>query len=368
MKGLYIHIPFCKHICSYCDFPKIVTFKEAKIKEYIDKLLIEFDNYKEYYKDVTTVFIGGGTPNAIPTYLLEKLLNKVMELTKHNNIIEYSIECNPELLNQEQVDLFKKYHITRVSLGAESFNDDILLKLGRHHKKSDIFRSVKLLKENGITNINIDLIFAHPFDSLDLVKENLENFYLLNIPHISYYSMILEDKTVFKYQIENKIISEFDEDLGASLYEYIMKDLKNHGYDQYEISNYAKSGFESKHNMLYWQDLEYIGVGLGASGYLLNVRYTNALNFKDYYDNKLEYKEILSKDETEKEFMMVGFRMMKGPSKIDFLNRFNVSIYDKFKESIDKLIEEDLIYETETNYCLTNKGILLANLVFMEFA
>jgi oxygen-independent coproporphyrinogen-3 oxidase len=147
-----------------------------------------------------------------------------------------------------------------------------------------------------------------------------------------------------------------------------MKDLKNHGYDQYEISNYAKSGFESKHNMLYWQDLEYIGVGLGASGYLLNVRYTNALNFKDYYDNKLEYKEILSKDETEKEFMMVGFRMMKGPSKIDFLNRFNVSIYDKFKESIDKLIEEDLIYETETNYCLTNKGILLANLVFMEFA
>ena len=368
MLGLYIHIPFCKHICSYCDFPKIVTFKKARMDEYIEKLILELNLYKDKLKDINTIFIGGGTPNALDLANLEKLLSEVSKLTKGANILEYSIECNPELLNQEQVDLFNKYKINRVSLGAESFDDDVLKKLGRHHSKEDIIRAVILLKDNKINNINVDLIFAHPFDSLELVKKNLENFYLLNIPHISYYSMILEEKTVFSYQIERKLINELDEDISAKMYEYIMKDLKNNGYIQYEISNYSKEGYNSLHNKLYWLDDEYIGVGLGASGYLNNRRYTNALNFKSYYNNQLEYEEVLNKYETEKEFMMVGFRLIEGPSKERFLKRFNENIYDVFKDEIKKLLEEDLIKETENNYCLTKKGILLANLVFMEFA
>ena len=250
----------------------------------------------------------------------------------------------------------------------QNLDDDVLKKLGRHHSKEDIIRAVILLKDNKINNINVDLIFAHPFDSLELVKKNLENFYLLNIPHISYYSMILEEKTVFSYQIERKLINELDEDISAKMYEYIMKDLKNNGYIQYEISNYSKEGYNSLHNKLYWLDDEYIGVGLGASGYLNNRRYTNALNFKSYYNNQLEYEEVLNKYETEKEFMMVGFRLIEGPSKARFFKRFNENIYDVFKDEINKLLEEDLIKETENNYCLTEKGILLANLVFMEFA
>jgi len=338
------------------------------MREYIEYITNELNHYKDMYDDIETIFIGGGTPNALPLDLLEKLFIAIKNFSEKQNIKEYSIECNPELINQNQVSLFTKYKINRVSLGAESFNDDILKKLGRHHKKDDIIKSVNILKDNGIYNINVDLIFAHPYDTMALVKENLNEFYSLKIPHISYYSMILEDKTVFKYLYDRNKIELPDEDTQADMYEYIIQDLSNHEFKQYEISNFSKDGFESIHNKLYWQDKEYIGIGLGASGYLDSRRYTNSFKFDDYYKNKLEYEEILSKEDSCKEFMMMGFRMIEGPSKVEFFNRFNVSINEMFKIELEKLINEDLIVETKTNYKLTHKGLMLANLVFMEFA
>lgn len=365
MRGLYIHIPFCKHICLYCDFPKMVTFKYDKMKEYIKYLSEELSTYKNKYFDIETIFIGGGTPNALPLDLLEDLLSSIQSFSKNFNIKEYSIECNPELLTLEQVRSFNKYGINRVSLGAESFDNDVLIKLGRHHTKEDIFRSVDLLKKNNIDNISIDLIFAHPYDNLDLVKYNLEEFYKLNINHISYYSMILEDKTVYSYLYDNDKLKLVEDDTAGLMYEYIINDLESHGYKQYEISNFSKSN-ESIHNKLYWQTHEYIGVGMAASSYLDSKRFTNAYNLNDYYHGiKVDIEELSLLDK-EKEFMMLGFRMLK-VSRIEFYERFNTNIEDVFKETIESLIERNLVILEDDYYKLTHKGLMLANSVFMEF-
>jgi len=364
MRGLYIHIPFCKHICLYCDFRKTVTFKRSIMDEYINYLNNEILSYKDKYLDVETIYIGGGTPNALPLDLLEKLLDTIDSFKEKLNIKEYSIEINPELLDIDQANLFKKHNITRVSIGAESFNDDILVKLGRHHKRKDIFNSVKLLKNVGINNINIDLIFSHPFDNLALVKENLEYFYQLDIPHISYYSMILEDKTVFKYQYDRNEIDLPDEDISADLYEYIMKDLSNNGYIQYEISNFARIGFESIHNEIYWKDLEYIGCGLNASGYLDNVRYTNDANFKLYYQNKKEITKISDEDHRN-EFMMLGLRMTKGVSISEYRRRFGSEMLVDY--NLDKFIKDGLLVKIGDFIRFTKRGLMLGDIVFMEF-
>ena len=364
MRGLYIHIPFCKHICLYCDFRKTVTLKREIMEKYIKYLNNEILSYKDKYKDCNTIYIGGGTPNALPLDLLKSLFNTIDIFKEKLNIKEYSIEINPELLNIDQVNLFKKHNITRVSIGAESFNDEILKKLGRHHCKEDIFNSVNLLKSEGINNINVDLIFAHPFDNLDLVKENLNNFYLLDIPHISYYSMILEDKTVFKYQYDRNEIEMPSEDLSADLFEFIINDLEDHNYKQYEISNFSKEGFESIHNEIYWKDLEYIGCGLNASGYLDNIRYTNSPNFKEYYLGKKE-TEVIDEETNRNEYMMLGLRMVKGVSINEYHQRFNRNMLDDY--SLDKFINDGLLEKVDGYIRFTRKGLMLGDIVFMEF-
>lgn len=365
MRGLYIHIPFCKHICSYCDFPKMVTFKYDKMKEYMKYLKEELSNYKDKYLDIETIFIGGGTPNALPLDLLLDLLKHIKSFSNNLNIKEYSIECNPELVTLEQIKLFKEYGVTRVSLGAESFDNDVLIKLGRHHTKDDIIRSVQMLKDNNIDNISVDLIFAHPYDSIDLIKYNLDEFYKLNINHISYYSMILEDKTIYSYLYEKDRLKLIDEDTEGLMYEYIINNLESNGYIQYEISNFSK-GKESIHNKLYWQTLEYLGVGMSASSYLDSKRFSNAYNLLDYYKGIKVNIEELSLLDKEKEFMMLGFRMLK-VSRFEFYKRFNQNIEDIFKESIERLLNQNLIVLESDYYKLTHKGLMLANSVFMEF-
>lgn len=362
MRGLYIHIPFCKHICSYCDFPKRIAKNDEQIKIYIGFLLKEIERYKEYLDRVKTIFIGGGTPNMLSDELLEELLSSVQKYVKEP--LEFTIECNPELITNNQIELFKKYGVNRVSLGVESFIDEDLVKLNRHHTKKKALEVIKMLKEKGITNINIDLIFAHPFDSLEKVKTNLEIFSTLDIPHLSYYSMILEDKTVFKYLYDNNKLELVAEDDAAIMYEYIINYLKKNGYHHYETSNFAKNGFESRHNLLYWQEEEYVGVGAGAAGFLNNIRYTNSYHLDKYYEGCKE-EEVLSNEDIKKEYMMLGFRKIDGISISDYLKRFNTNIFDDFK--FDKLMKEELIEIKDDFITLTQKGIMLANEVFMEF-
>ena len=241
MRGLYIHIPFCKHICNYCDFPKRVAQNNNQIEEYIDFICNDFENYKNYFNSIKTIYIGGGTPNLLSDFLLDKFLNKIKE--QNFNVEEYTIECNPEFISQSQILILKKYGVNRISLGVESFIDEDLKKLNRHHTSKEAIDAVKLLKENQFDNINIDLIFAHPFDSLDKIKKNLEIFYDLGIPHLSYYSMILEEKTVFNHLLNLGKIKLLDNDTEANMYEYIISNLKEHGYHHYETSNFAYKGY-----------------------------------------------------------------------------------------------------------------------------
>ena len=362
MRGLYIHIPFCKHICNYCDFPKRIAKNENQINEYVNYLIKELDNYKNYYNTVKTIYIGGGTPNLLNDELLERLLLKIISL--NISFEEFSIEINPELLCANQVKLFKKYGIKRVSIGVETFNDEDLKKLNRHHTKKTAIDAVNLLKENGINNINIDLMFAHPYDTLDKVKENIKEFLKLDVNHISYYSMILEEKTVFSHLIDTGKLKLLDEDLEAKMYEYIIKTLKENGFKHYETSNFARDGYESKHNLIYWNSLEYVGVGAGASGYLDSVRYTNNKVLSKYYNGEKE-TEVISFEEKKKEFMLLGFRKIDGVSISEYHNRFNSNMLDDF--DLEKLISKNLIKIEGDMVLLTEKGTMLANEVFIEF-
>lgn len=361
-RGLYIHIPFCNHICNYCDFPKMVSSREVMHK-YILRLIEEFDLYKPYYDSIKTIYIGGGTPNVLSDNDLELLLKKIESL--NIDYTEYSVEVNPELLTESQVILFKKYGINRVSIGAESFNDSHLEYLGRHHKKKDIFNSINLLNKYNINNINIDLIFAHPLDSLSNIKEELEIIKSLDISHISLYSLILEERTVFYYKWLKNEFKEVLEDDAADMMEHIDSSLKNMGYHHYEISNYSKPGFESIHNTSYWKCMEYIGLGLGASGYLDSVRYDNTkvLSKYLYSFNKEEVK--LSIDDKKSEYFMLGLRMLDGVSLKKYQEIFNS---DPFKDfNILKLIDEKLVEIKDDMLRLTHKGLMLGNIVFEEF-
>lgn len=361
-RGLYVHIPFCNHICNYCDFCKMVSTNDT-IHKYILRLLEEIDLYKEYYKSVKTIYIGGGTPNILSDNDLELLLKKIESL--NIDYTEYTIEVNPELLTEYQVILFKKYGINRVSIGAESFNDLNLEYLGRHHKKKDIFNSINLLKKYEINNISIDLIFAYPNDSISNIKEELEIIKTLDIPHISLYSLILEERTLFYYKYNKNEFKPIDEDLAADMMELIESKLNEFGFNHYEISNYSKPGFESCHNLLYWSSLEYVGVGLGASGYLKGIRYDNTKVLSTYLNTFKKDEVKLSINDKKSEYFMLGLRKLEGVSLSNYKSIFNS---DPFKDfNLEKLINLKLCEIKNDYFKLTHKGLMLGNIVFEEF-
>jgi len=362
MKGLYIHIPFCKTICSYCDFPKIVA-KENVHEKYIDALIEEFDFHKNELNNFDTVYFGGGTPNSISLSLLEKLFMKA------NNYlacaIENTIELNPELINEELVLLLKKYNINRVSLGVQTLNNKSLDLLNRHHNKIDVINAISLLNKNGIENINVDLMFGIPDTTIEDVKKDLDFILGLPVKHISYYSLILEEKTVLQYKVDRKEIELLDDDLIADMYEYITDRLNFEGFHHYEISNFAKKGFESKHNLIYWNTDPYIGLGAGACGYINNIRYENN-RIVNKYLKKFKLDEIeISIGEQKKEYFMLGLRKLDGVSIIKYKERFNSNPLDDF--DFNRLIKKGLIIIENDTIKIPKDKIFVGNLVFEEF-
>ena len=362
MKGLYIHIPFCNKICNYCDFPKMVSSDSNKTK-YIKRLKEEIIYRKKDLCDIDTVYIGGGTPNSLSIELLDELLDFIKDYIKNSK--EATIELNPDLINIDQINLFKKYGINRISLGVESFNDNHLKTLGRTHTKEIVYNKIKLLKENGFNNINVDLIFGLPNETLNDIKFNLDCIKELNINHLSYYSLILEDKTIFAYLLENKKIELLDDDLVADMYEFINEYMYEIGFNHYEISNYSKNGYESKHNLLYWNEEEYVGVGLGASGFINHYRYTNFKTLKAYFNNYTEDKIFISKDEEKNEFFMLGLRMINGVNLGDYINKYNSNPFEDF--NLNNLIEKGLLELNDNQLRIPKDKLFIANLVFEEF-
>ena len=360
--GLYLHIPFCKTICSYCDFPKLVSKRENQ-KKYIDFLVDSIYNNMVRLKNVDTIYIGGGTPNAIDLDLLEEILIPIAPLLKKAK--ESSIELNPELVTEKLCSLLHKYNINRASLGVQTIKDSSITLLNRHHNKEIVEKAVAMLKDAGISNINIDLIFGIPGTAISDVEADLDFAVSLKPKHISYYSLILEDKTVFNYLYNKHRLTLLDDDDIADMYDYINMRLAKEGFHHYEISNYAIPGYESKHNLKYWNCDDYLGLGLGASSLYKGRRFTSSYKMEGYYNNMLEEDIILSEHEKKNEFMMLGLRKVDGIKISEYQRRFNSTPFLDF--NLDNLIKNKLIDVNDDTIRINKDKLFIANLIFEEF-
>lgn len=346
ITSVYIHIPFCKKICSYCDFCKIY-YNEKIVSKYLESL--EKEILSIFRGEVLdTLYVGGGTPSCLEN--LDDLF-LILEGFSFNDTYEFTFECNIEDITKELLVFLKSKRVNRLSIGVQSFNKDILNLLGRSYD-FDIVERINLCKEY-FSNINIDLMYGINGQSFDDLKFDLDKFILLDVNHISIYSLILENNTILK--INN--YKEIDEDLNRDMYDYICNFLKNNGYIHYEISNFSKNKYFSLHNLNYWYNNKYYGFGLGASGYIDNIRYSNTKSLNNY--NKLMFRleeDIISKRIDMENFMILGLRKINGVSNKDFYNRYGKNIEDIF--NVSKLREKDGFYYIDYNDLYISNSIL----------
>ena len=358
-KSVYIHIPFCDTICSYCDFCKFLKNDEW-IVNYLDSLEKEIkDNYKGVILD--TIYIGGGTPSSLNKDQLTKLFNVIKVLNK-NKEWEFTFECNIENITEYKLKLLYENGVNRLSIGIQTFNEKYLSFLNRKHTKEEIANKIKICKEIGFKNINIDLIYGLPNQTLEELNSDIDEFLKLDITHISTYSLIIEPNT--KIYIDNN--KNIDEDLDYEMYKLICGKLKDNGYNHYEISNFSKKGYESKHNLTYWNNDNYYGFGLGASGYIDNVRYDNTRNINKYLSGEyVKESHKLNLNETIENEFILGLRKIKGIDKETFKKKYNKDI--KEIEVVNKLIKENKLLEDEKNIYINKDYIYVSNDILVEF-
>ena len=355
---IYIHIPFCDCICSYCDFCKIL-YNNKYIDNYLDNLKKEIRNrYKNEL--IKSIYIGGGTPSSLSYQELERLFN-IIKIFKLDNNYEFTIECNVNNLDINKIKLFKDNGVNRVSLGVQSFNKEILTTLNRSHTYKEVYSVINNLKSNNINNINIDLIYGVN-DNIDIVKKDIDYFLSLDIPHISCYSLIIEDNTLLKINNYQNI----DEDIEYEMYKYIENKLTSNGYIHYEISNYAKEGYSSIHNINYWDNGSYYGFGLGSVSYIDNYRISNTKNISKYnkgiYISNREYEDMNTNMSND---MILGLRKIKGVSISKFYNKYKKDIREVF--DIDDLINNKILIIDNDNMYIDSKYIYLSNQVLIRF-
>lgn len=370
--GIYIHIPFCVRKCFYCDFVSYAK-KESVQKKYIEALQKEILNWKKSNKDVKikTIYIGGGTPSSIDS----KFITEILNLINIKNAEEITIEVNPGTVNKEKLYDYKNAGINRLSIGLQSTNNELLKKIGRIHNYEQFLETYKMAREVGFNNINVDLMIGLPRQTMDDLKTSLEDIINLNPEHISVYSLILEDETPLKKMIENNILKLPEEDLERQMYWYTKDFLKINGYNHYEISNFAKQGFYSKHNLDCWEQKEYIGFGISAHSYIDRKRFGNISNLDNYIKNCIEggfdknriIEEEQDKKDEMKEYMILGLRKINGISIQKFENKFNENPIVLFKKELNKLFNEGLIIIDGDIIRLSNKGLDFANIVWEEF-
>ncbi|MDR7870191.1 MAG: radical SAM family heme chaperone HemW [Tissierellaceae bacterium] len=372
--SLYIHIPFCERKCNYCDFvsfPK--QFKEAEY--YINNLITELSIYKEELQDykIKTIFIGGGTPSAIDAEYINRILDYIYNNYNTHDEMEISIELNPGTIDKEKLIIYKESGINRVSLGLQTLDNNILKKLGRIHSAEDFYESYKLLKEVGFENVNVDLIFDLPDQTVDMGMKDIKTLVDLGVKHISYYSLIIEPGTLMhKWYQENKL-NLLDEDSERKLYHSVKEYLKDRGYIHYEISNFASNGYQCNHNMAYWMIKPYLGLGLSSHSNLCGKRFSNTSNLNEYIEKlsrgvlPVQEDESIDKETEIAEFCIFGLRLIKGIDKNQFKNRFNLDINDLYRDAIKKHKESGLLMEDDNFIRLSDKGLDLANLVEVDF-
>ena len=407
--GIYIHIPFCKQKCYYCDFVSFSN-KQNFVENYVEAVKTEINNYfqdktiLERYT-VTTIYIGGGTPSYIDSKYICEIMDVLENNLKQNKVkfedMEITIEVNPGTVNKEKLEQYKKEKINRLSIGLQSTNNEMLKQIGRIHTYEQFLETYNMAKEVGFENINVDLMIGLPNQTIEDIKRSLKEVIQLNPTHISVYSLIIEEGTVIAQKIENHQLQEMDEELERNMYWYVKNTLELNGYTHYEISNFAKQGKESKHNLNCWRQKEYIGIGLAAHSYLNSVRYTNTSEIEQYItrmnhlngqivndilelsNNKkkkanveenekhietvYEIEEVQELEERKREYMLLSLRTIEGVSISKFKEKYIDNPIFLFRKELEKLVEEKLVMIDGDYIKLTNKGLDLANLVWEEF-
>ena len=370
--GVYVHIPFCKKKCDYCDFISYCN-KDNLIYDYVQAVKAEIQS-QNIKPEITTIYIGGGTPSYIDSKYIIEILEKIKEKNVSSNA-EITIEVNPGTVTKEKLEDYIKSGINRISIGLQTTNDELLKQIGRIHNFTQFLETYKLAKKVGFKNINVDLMLGLPNQRIKDLKESLEQIIKLKPKHISVYSLIVEDGTPIANKIEKGEMQLPDEELERNMYWFVKNTLELNGFIHYEISNFAKKGYESKHNLNCWNQKEYIGIGASAHSYRDITRYSNTENIEEYIENvnngnfnrnKIIH-EIQKEDDAKKEFMLLGLRKIKGVDINEFKNKFGDNPIYLFRNELKKLTDERLLIIDDNNIRLTNKGLDLANLVWKEF-
>ena len=372
--GLYIHIPFCVKKCEYCDFLSWNAEEEER-QQYVAALLSEIESYREFAKGyrVSTIFIGGGTPSVLLPKQMENILQKIYEIFELERRPEITVEVNPGTVDEEKLQCYKENGVNRLSMGLQSVKDEKLRLLGRIHTYQEFVESYELARKAGFDNISIDLISSVPGQTLQEWKEELETAAAQNPEHISVYQLIIEEGTPFyeKYAEHPELLP--DEETSREIYLWTGKFLKEAGYEQYEISNYAKPGKESRHNLKYWEREDYLGLGLGAASMVRNIRMSNTKDMRTYLERcdkpktMREDVQFLEEPRQMEEFMFLGLRKTRGVSKKEFKRIFGREMDMVYEKALHKCLENGMLLEHKDRIFLSEEGTLLSNMVLSEF-
>ncbi|CAH0300861.1 radical SAM family heme chaperone HemW [Peribacillus simplex] len=375
IKSAYLHIPFCEHICHYCDFNK-VFLQGQPVDEYLQMMKREMEMQLSKYPTagLDTVFVGGGTPTSLDEKQLAFLCEAINETLPFDpKKAEYTFEANPGDLSREKLEILYDSGVNRLSFGVQSFNDELLKRIGRTHRALEVYETIHLAQEVGFTNISIDLIYGLPGQTMEDFKDTLDKAIALQLPHYSSYSLIVEPKTVFYNQMRRGKLNLPPQELEASMYERLMEEMEKHGLHQYEISNFARAGFESRHNLTYWDNAEYYGIGAGAHGYTGGKRVANHGPVKKYImpllANELPVLEEhpVPLHERMEEEMFLGLRKTEGVSLEIFKNKFFVEMTEIFRKPLEEGAVKGLLKVEDGFVRLTERGKLLGNEVFQSF-
>ncbi len=370
--GIYVHIPFCISKCKYCDFVSFPCME--KIDKYFDVLIKEIKSKSVYaVKEVTTIYIGGGTPSVPDSKYIVKIIQTIKEVFKVSKNAEVTIEVNPGTVTKEKLIDYKNSGINRISIGLQSTNNEILKLIGRIHNYEEFLNTYNLAKEVGYNNINVDLMLGIPNQTESDVIDSINKVISLNPKHISIYSLIVEENTEIQRLIDSEILTMPSEDDERNMYWKTKTILEKNGFIQYEISNFAKKGYESKHNLDCWNQEEYIGMGLASHSYFNRKRFSNIDKLDKYIENEncleknIIINEVQERESQAKEYMLIGLRKISGVSISKFEKKFRINPLFYFRFEIDNLVEKGLIEVDLDNIKLTKKGLDFANIVFEEF-
>lgn len=377
--GIYIHIPFCLKKCYYCDFVSFMN-KEDMIERYIYALCTEILQNADILceRKVDTIYIGGGTPSYIDAKYIKQILDTIYMVIDRKDLKEVTIECNPNSITKEKMDIYKECGINRVSIGLQSTHNDVLKTIGRVHSFEDFQNALDIVNNAGIDNISVDLIYPLPNLDFKRFKESVDYVIGLkdkNVKHVSIYNLEVHENTKLDFILKEGYVSLVDEDEEYEMYSYLKDTLENNGFHRYEISNYALPGFESNHNTRYWNQQEYLGFGVNASSFFNSSRYKNIPNLENY----IEYinTNVPTKTEVEdldllslmKEYIILSLRKTEGLSLINFKSKYKKDVFDLFKIEIDELIGKGLLILDNTNNALklTDRGLEVANIIWEAF-